>query len=381
MTIIRRTSVAVCVPSVFLLAIACTGVGVMLWLRSWHADFSEAAVGSGVAGNPALQGMLDSLGNRATVIAIVLGVAAIATLAISATVAWILGRRSSRQLRSASTDVAGSAAGLLAVASQVAAATAQTAAATHETTVTMEEVRQTALLAQEKADQASGLSHRVADMAAAGQMESHNHVAKFEKTQSDIELVSEAIDRLKEQTQSVGDLITTVNDLAEQSNLLSVNASIEAAKAGEHGKGFTVVAQEVKSLAEQSKQAVAQVRGILNEIQRAGDAAVHAADLSRESIETSKAQADKGIEATRTESEVAGQAADAASQISATSRQQLAGIEQITQAIASINAAGGQLTSGTKQVEQEARQLQSFALGLMSLAGSTSAGAGGQAGR
>ena len=64
-------------------------------------------------------------------------------------------------------------------------------------------------------------------------------------------------------------VIATVNDLAEQSNLLSVNASIEAAKAGEAGKGFTVVATEVKSLAEQSKRSVAQVRGVLSEIQKA----------------------------------------------------------------------------------------------------------------
>ena len=83
-------------------------------------------------------------------------------------------------------------------------------------------------------------------------------------------------------TQAAGDIIASVNDLAEQSNLLSVNASIEAAKAGEHGKGFAVVAQEVKSLAEQSKQAVAQVRTMLGEIQKASQTAVQAAAGGRE---------------------------------------------------------------------------------------------------
>ena len=69
-----------------------------------------------------------------------------------------------------------------------------------------------------------------------------------------------SIVRLSEQSQAIGEIIATVTDLAEQSNLLAVNAAIEAAKAGEQGKGFAVVAQEVKSLAEQSKQATAQVR-------------------------------------------------------------------------------------------------------------------------
>ena len=68
---------------------------------------------------------------------------------------------------------------------------------------------------------------------------------------------------MSEQSQTIGQIIATVEDLSAQSNLLAVNAAIEAAKAGEHGKGFGVVAQEVKSLAEQSRQATNQVRTIL----------------------------------------------------------------------------------------------------------------------
>ncbi len=90
-----------------------------------------------------------------------------------------------------------------------------------------------------------------------------------------MEGIAESIVRLSEQSQAIGEIIATVNDLAEQSNLLAVNAAIEAAQAGEQGKGFAVVAQEVRSLAEQSKQATAQVRGILSDIQKATSAAVH----------------------------------------------------------------------------------------------------------
>src|SRR5206468_6485887 len=90
--------------------------------------------------------------------------------------------------------------------------------------------------------------------------------------QTQMESIADSVVKLSEQGQAIGEIIATVNDLAEQSNLLAVNASIEAAKAGEQGKGFAVVAQEVKSLAEQSKQATAQVRNLLNDIQKATSA-------------------------------------------------------------------------------------------------------------
>jgi methyl-accepting chemotaxis protein len=98
----------------------------------------------------------------------------------------------------------------------------------------------------------------------------------IERMQSEMVVLFETINSLGERTQAAGEIIASVNDLAEQSNLLSVNASIEAAKAGEHGRGFAVVAQEVKSLAEQSKQAVSQVRTMLGEIQKASEKAVPA---------------------------------------------------------------------------------------------------------
>ncbi len=173
--------------------------------------------------------------------------------------------------------------------------------------------------------------------------------------------------RLSDQTQAVGEIIATVNDLAEQSNLLSVNASIEAAKAGDQGKGFTVVAQEVKNLAEQSKQAVSQVRTILSEIQKAGSLAVQAAEQSREAIEDVRQQSVQSGGRIHMLSGIANSMAQSAAQISASSQQQLAGMEQISQAMESINQAGNQSVSGTRQVEQEIRQMQELALRLKRL--------------
>jgi len=90
---------------------------------------------------------------------------------------------------------------------------------------------------------------------------------------------------LSEQIQAIGEIITVVTDLAQQSNLLAVNAAIEASKAGEHGKGFAVVAQEIKSLADQSKQATEQVRKILGDIQKATGKSVLAAEQVSKAVE------------------------------------------------------------------------------------------------
>ena len=102
--------------------------------------------------------------------------------------------------------------------------------------------------------------------------------------------IADSIVRLSEQSIAIGEIISSVGDLASQSNLLAVNASIEAAKAGEHGKGFAVVAQEVRSLAEQSKESTEQIRRILNDIQKAISSAVMATEQGGKTVENSVLQ-------------------------------------------------------------------------------------------
>src|SRR5258706_13651649 len=112
-----------------------------------------------------------------------------------------------------------------------------------------------------------------------------------------MEAIAASMGRLSEQSQSIGRIMASVEDLAAQSNLLAVNAAIEAAKAGEHGKGFGVVAQEVKSLAEQSRQATNQVRTILGDIQKATTAAVMATEQGGEVVEAGERQTEAAGEA------------------------------------------------------------------------------------
>ena len=307
---------------------------------------------------------LSSTGER-----IVIGMAVVVLLAIvaGALLPVLTTRKVGRQLRAAVTSLGSSSAEILAVVSQVAASAAQTAASTNETTVTVEEVKQTAVLAHEKSSSAAEGAQRANQMIEAARVSMDETVSSMERMQGQMDLVSQTIDRLDEQTQAAGDVIASVNDLAEQSNLLSVNASIEAAKAGEYGKGFTVVAQEVKSLAEQSKQAVAQVRTMLSEMQKAGRTGVEAAAQGRETVEVARQQSMETSDVLRDLVVGAADDAQASLQVTASSQQQLAGMEQIAQAIVSINQATAQGVSGTRQVEQEAKRLRELAISLRSL--------------
>ena len=182
-----------------------------------------------------------------------------------------------------------------------------------------------------------------------------------------MESIAESIVRLSEQGQTIGEIMLSVNDLAEQSNLLAVNASIEAAKAGEQGKGFAVVAQEVRNLAEQSKQATIQVRSILNDIQKATNAAVMVTEQGSKAVDAGVRQSVQAGESVQKLGENIAEAAQAATLIAASSQQQMVGMDQVAQAMESIKMASTQNVASTRQTEAAAKNIQDLGRKLSDL--------------
>ncbi len=276
-------------------------------------------------------------------------------------------RRTTGEIAEAVNVLAVSASEILASTTQVASGAAQTGTAIAQTTTTVEEVKQTALLSSQKAKYVSDNATKATQIGQTGRRAVEASVAGMQRIQSQVESIAESVVRLSEQGQAIGEIIATVGDLAEQSNLLAVNAAIEAAKAGEQGKGFAVVAQEVKSLAEQSKQATVQVRTILSEIQKATTAAVLVTEQGTKAVEAGVTQTAEAGEAIRQLADSVTEAAQAATQIAASSQQQLVGTDQVALAMENIKQASTQNVDGIRQTETAARNLHELGQRLKQL--------------
>ncbi|UFS69418.1 PAS domain S-box protein [Geomonas sp. RF6] len=250
---------------------------------------------------------------------------------------------------------------------QVVTAAIETAGAVSETTSTVEEVKQTALVASQKARNVSDTAQKTVQVAQRGRKAVEESISGMGRIQDQVESIADSIIRLAEQSQTIGEIIATVNDLAEQSNLLAVNAAIEAAKAGEQGKGFAVVAQEVKSLAEQSKEATAQVRTILNDIQKATNVAVMVTEQGNKAVQAGVQQSKEAGDAIRQMEESIEVSAQAAAQIAASGQQQLSGMDQVAQSMENIKQASEQNVTGMKQVEATLQNLHELGQKLKQL--------------
>ncbi|MEI6519444.1 MAG: CHASE3 domain-containing protein [bacterium] len=254
-----------------------------------------------------------------------------------------------------------------ATAAQLASSATETASSVSQTTTTVEEVKQTSRVAIDKAKEVSESAKRTELVSQNGEQAVSATIAGIQQIREQMVHIAESIMSLSEQSQAIGEIISSVDDLAEQSNLLAVNAAIEAAKAGDQGKGFAVVAREVKSLAEQSRQATRQVRTILNDIQKATGAAVMATEQGNKAVEAGVIQSGKVNESLLVLSASISESTQMAMQIMASSQQQFAGVDQVTSAMENIKEATRQNVDGAQQLEESAHNLNALGQRLKEL--------------
>ncbi|CAN5918413.1 hypothetical protein BH11PSE3_BH11PSE3_24090 [soil metagenome] len=277
------------------------------------------------------------------------------------------------QIRGTAVDLWTSAAQILASAGVLAGSAASAAASVIQTTSTVQQVRQTAEVASQKAKVVADSSHKAAQDSENGRKSTEDVAAGMNQIRQQMEAIAASMVRLSEQSQTIGQIIASVDDLASQSNLLAVNAAIEAAKAGEHGRGFGVVAQEVKSLAEQSRQATNQVRTILSDIQKATTAAVMATEQGAKAVANGERQTEVARESIQALAGSVIEASLAATQIAAASQEQLVGVNQLATSMENTKQSSAQNVASAKQLETSARDLNELGQRLQQMVERTSA--------
>lgn len=257
--------------------------------------------------------------------------------------------------------------------SHLSSGAAETASAVTETTTTIEELKQTADISVEKAKDVLANAQETLQAVSSSEKSVTATLEDINQIRDRMQVISDSILKLSEKSLAIAEIMDSVSDIAEQSNLLAVNAAIEAAKAGEAGRSFAVVAQEIRTLAEQSKGATVQVRSLLNEIQGATHAAVLATEQGSKAVAKG---VDQSTQTNQTIQELAGKmsrVAQAANQIVLSNQQQRIGTEQITVAITQINEATNQHVEHLKQIESAVDTLNQVGEALKDL--TTSGGA------
>jgi methyl-accepting chemotaxis protein len=242
----------------------------------------------------------------------------------------------------------------------ISAATQQDAAVS-QTTSTVTEVRATVAETAERAQMVAEAAQQSVEISRQGQHAVAETIEGMNVIRSRVESIAENILMLSERTTQIGDIIATVNAIADQSKMLALNASIEAARAGEEGRGFAVVAMEVRNLAEQSREATAQVRDILSEIQHATNTAVMVTEEGTKGVDLGVQLVDRAGRAIR---ELAGkleEASQSAMQIAASTRQQSQGMDQLTAAMTSIKTSTSATSTNMQASQRNAKDLNEMA--------------------
>lgn len=251
------------------------------------------------------------------------------------------------------------------ISSELVATASKSSTAVLEASSTIDRIRQAVVLSSERVN---SVAERVADISETGKKAIEATALKMNLIGEKMESMSETVVRLSEQSQTIEGIVSWVQDLAQQSNVLAVNASIEAARAGDHGKGFAVVAQEVKVLADQSKEATEQIREILEDTQKKVGAVVEAARQGGKAVDSGLEQSVLAGESIRALAESVVESSESATAITRSAEQQVVGVDQIAASMSNIEQAVTATHRRTEQIDESVKKLEKLGVDLKALA-------------
>ncbi len=225
-----------------------------------------------------------------------------------------------------------------------------TSSAVEELTVSMKQVSNNAEASAEAA-------RRALDAAEQGNRAVRDTLEGMQRIRSSVQATAKKIKSLGDRSLEISEIINVINDITEQTNLLALNAAIEAARAGEAGRGFAVVADEVRKLAEHSRSATKDIAALIKAIQAETNEAVVVMEEGTKEVESGATLADQAGRALDAISNVVRQSAELVQEISLASKQQVRGTEGVAHAMQIISSITRQTSQGTRGTVATVSQL------------------------
>ena len=225
-----------------------------------------------------------------------------------------------------------------------------TSSAVEELTVSMKQVSNNAEASAEAA-------RRALDAAEQGNRAVRDTLDGMQRIRSSVQATAKKIKSLGDRSLEISEIINVINDITEQTNLLALNAAIEAARAGEAGRGFAVVADEVRKLAEHSRSATKDIAALIKAIQAETNEAVVVMEDGTKEVESGAQLADQAGRALDAISSVVRQSAELVQEISLASKQQVRGTEGVANAMQIISNITRQTSQGTRGTVATVSQL------------------------
>ena len=238
----------------------------------------------------------------------------------------------------------------------------QVATAMNEMSATVTEVSKNAANAATAAQEADNQAKDGCDVV-------NTTVKTINNLASEVERTSQVIENLKGDSISIGAVLDVIRDIAEQTNLLALNAAIEAARAGEQGRGFAVVADEVRTLASRTQQSTREINDMIERLQNGANQAVTVMEMGRSKAEESVEQAAKAGDALQTITGVVDSIKSMNMQIASAAEQQSATAEEINRNIVNISEVAQETAGGSQQTANASDELARLASDLQAQVG------------